>query len=203
MGGRREDKSGCSKFHVLHRKYFTTFYATLSPKNFYKIPKVWKLGRRNFNILSFIGFLWTIQKDWLLKTKLGGAAKNLSFCILPNSIHVFISTQEMSLFFFVNYLSSGCTAIKLGCTAILFPLLLSSFLFWYIFYRGVETLLIFSSDFCGLRSFETHMVSPSKSSVPVVAPALARLSAVLCLRIVIRAGLASSSLPEYWGSIRL
>ena len=54
------DKSGWSKFHVLHRKSFTTFSGTLSAKNLYKIPKVWRLGRRNFNIVGYIGFLSTI-----------------------------------------------------------------------------------------------------------------------------------------------
>ena len=61
VGGRREeDKSGWSKFHVLDRKSLTTFSATFSAESLDKIPKVWRLGRRNFNIVDRVGFLSTI-----------------------------------------------------------------------------------------------------------------------------------------------
>ena len=212
MGG-RGDKSGWSKFHVLHRKSLTTFFETLSAKNLY-IPKVWRLGRRNFNILGYIGFLSTIpgnrlfQKLWQICCCRDG--ESLYSLKLQNYMWVFSLTHEMSLvgtfatiYFFVNYLSVGLHSrqVRLGCTAsgrrgkvsaqliVLLSsfsshsfLLLSSFL--SIFLRGSS--LAFSTffgrfvklTFLFLGQSETHMVSPSNSSVPAVAPALARLSTV-------------------------
>ena len=108
-----------------------------------------------------------------------------------------------TIYFFVNYLSVGLHSrqVWLGCTAsgrreqvsAQLILLLSSFSshsflllssFLSIFLRGSS--LAFSTffrrfvklTFLFLGHSETHMVSPSNSSVPAVAPALARLSTV-------------------------